>query len=176
MACALEEYGACGHPVGNAIFSAGVQQLGESWSEFKKFGSVRAANKSESGGLSGHVSLSGDDEKYHLIVLGSKRYLEGHQVACWKREGPPEDESAIFVHAAVDGIYAGTFSLIVSRICAVCAFIFWIADAATVIKDGIRAEAVTSLQKLKGMGYSCGMVSITWRPHPFLLAIISLTR
>lgn len=124
MACALEEYGAYGHPVGNAIFSAGVQKLGESWIEFKKFGSVRAANNSESGGLSGHVSLNGDDKKYHSIVLGSKRYLEGSQVACWKGEGLPGDESAIFVHAAVDGIYAGTFSLVVSPVHAVCAILF----------------------------------------------------
>lgn len=114
MACALEEYGASGHPVGNAIFSAGVQQLGESWIEFKKFGSVRAANNSDSGGLSGYVSLGGDDKKHHSIVLGSKVYLERHQVPCWAGEGLSDDESTIFVHAAVDGIYAGTFSLVVS--------------------------------------------------------------
>lgn len=116
MACALEEYGASGHPVGNAIFSAGVQQLGESWVEFKKIGSVRAVvDNSESGGLSGYVSLRGDDKIYHAIVLGSERYLERQQVACWTRQGLSDDEGTIFVHAAVDGIYAGTFSLTVSQ-------------------------------------------------------------
>lgn len=119
MACALEEYGASGHPIGNAIFSAGVQQLGDSWIEFKKFGSVRTANNSESGGLSGYVSLTGRDKKYYSFILGSKRYLERHGVACWKGEGLSDDESAIFVHAAVDGVYAGTFSLTVGRILAV---------------------------------------------------------
>lgn len=119
MACALEEHGASGHPVGNAIFSAGVQQLGEAWIEFKKNGSVRAANHSENAGLSGYVSLRGDDKRYHAIVLGSKRYLERHQVARWTVNGLSDDESAIFVHVAVDGVYAGTFSIIVSKALAV---------------------------------------------------------
>lgn len=116
MACALEEYGASGHPVGNAIFSAGIQRLGESWMQFKRFGSVRAASTSKYGGLSGHVSLEGDNMKYHSIILGSKEYLKRHHVACWTPEGSSDDESAILVHAAVDGIYAGTFSLVVSKL------------------------------------------------------------
>lgn len=43
--------------------------------------------------------------------------------------------------------------------------VFWIPYTANLIKDAIRAEAVTSIQKLKGVGYSCGMVSITQNPH-----------
>lgn len=119
MACALEEHGASGHPVGNAIFTAGIQQLGEAWIEFKKIGSVRAANHSENGGLSGYVSLRGDDKNCRAVVLGSKRYLERHQVARWTVKGLSDDESAIFVHVAVDGVYAGTFSIIVSEALAV---------------------------------------------------------
>lgn len=115
MACALEEYGASGHPVGSAIFSAGVQQLGESWVEFKKFGSVSAANSSESGGLSGIVSLRGDDMRYHF-VLGSEKYLKWNKVSCWTRQGQYDDEGTIFVHAAVDGTHAGTFTITVSQI------------------------------------------------------------
>lgn len=116
MICALEEYGASGHPVGNAIFSAGVQRLGESWIEFKNFGFVQAANDPDSGGLSGSVSLNGEKDQRHSIVLGSRRYLERHKVACWSEESLPSDESAIIVHVAVDGVYAGAISLVVSQV------------------------------------------------------------
>lgn len=167
MACALEEHGASGHPVGNAIFSAGVQQLGEAWVKFKKTGSVRAVDNSESGGLSGYVSLRGDDMRYHTIALGSERYLERQQVACWTRQGLSDDEGTISVHAAVDGIYAGTFSLIVSQVL-LAMLILWTQYVSNVAKDAIRAEAVTSVQKLRDMGYSCGMVNIT-RDGPLLL-------
>lgn len=163
MACALEEYGASGHPVGNVIFSAGVQLLGESWIEFKKFGSVHAVNNAEIGGLSGYVSLRGDNKKFHSIVLGSKRYLERHQVvACRTGEGHFDDEGTILVHAAVDGSYAGTFFLSVSQVHVV----FDILDLScgSYVKDAIRAEAVTSIQKLKGIGYGCGMVSTAQNP------------
>lgn len=169
MACALEEYGASGHPVGNAIFSAGVQQLGESWVEFKKFGSVRAANNSESGGLSGYVSLTGHDMRYHSIVLGSEKYLERQKVSCCPRQGLYDDEGTIFVHAAVDGIYAGTFSITVSQILTET-LISWTPYVPNVTKDAIQAEAVTSIQKLRDMGYSCGMVNITSFAPLILLA------
>lgn len=172
MACALEEHGASGHPVGNAIFSAGVQQLGESWVEFKKIGSVRAVDNSESGGLSGYVSVRGGDMRYHTVVLGSEKYLERQKVACWTRQGLSDDEGTIFVHAAVDGIYVGTFSLIVSQFLLVM-LISWTQYVSNVTKDAIRAEAVTSVQKLKDMGYSCGMVNIT-RDGPLLLLGIEI--
>lgn len=115
MICALEEYGASGHPVGNAIFSAGVQQLADSWLKFKTSGSVRMANDSESGGLSGEVSLTGEGGQYHSICLGSRRYLERHKVAFWPEEDVLEDASAINVHVARDGTYVGTISLVVSQ-------------------------------------------------------------
>lgn len=156
MACALEEYGAYGHPVGNAIFSAGVQHLGESWVEFTRFGSVRAESNSESGGLSGYVSLKGDDVRYHF-VLGSENYLERNKVSRWTRQGLYDDEGTIFVHAAVDGIHAGTFSIAVSQILTEI-LILWTLYVPNLTKDAIRAEAVTSIQKLRDIGYSCGMV------------------
>lgn len=115
MICALEEYGASGHPVGNAIFSAGVQQLAESWLEFKTSGSVRMVNDSESGGLCGEVSLPGEEGQYHSICLGSRRYLERHKVAFWPEEYVTDDASAINVHVAKDGTYLGTISLVVSQ-------------------------------------------------------------
>lgn len=167
MACALEEFGASGHPVGNAIFSSGVQQLGESWVEFKKFGSVCAANNPESGGLSGYVSLRGDDMTYHSIVLGSEKYLERQNVSCCPRQGLCDDEGTIFVHAAVDGIYAGTFSITVSQIITAM-LLLWTLYVPNIAKDAIRAEAVTSIRKLRDMGYSCGMVNIK-RDTPLLL-------
>lgn len=43
--------------------------------------------------------------------------------------------------------------------------------AANVVKDAIRPEAVASIQKLKGMGYSCGMVGTTLHPHVLLLTM-----
>lgn len=113
--CALEEYGAAGHPVGNAIFSAGVQQLAESWLKFKASGSVRMLNGSETGGLCGEVSLPGEVGQYHLICLGSRRYLERHKVAFWPEECATDDEGAINVHVARDGIHVGTISLVVSQ-------------------------------------------------------------
>lgn len=118
MVCALEESGASGHPVGNAIFSAGIQQLGESWLKFKASGSVRNNDNSGNGGLSGEVSLTGEEGQYHSIVLGNRTYLERHKVTFWpgELEGVTEDESAIIVHVARDGTYAGTISILVSQI------------------------------------------------------------
>lgn len=115
MICALEESGASGHPVGIAIFSAGIQQLGESWLKFKISGSVRKIDDSGSGGLSGEVSLTGEEGQYHSIVLGSKRYLKLHKVTFWPEEGVNDDESAINVHVARDGTFVGTMSLVVSQ-------------------------------------------------------------
>lgn len=154
MICALEEYGASGHPIGNAIFSAGVQQLSEKWLRFKAEGSVRMTNDPDGGGLSGQVSLNGQDGVYHSVALGTRRYLKQHEVHFLPDDGLA-DESAINVHVAKDGIYAGTISLVVGQRASLARLN---GIGTNHLKDAIRSEAVTAIPELKQMGYGCGMV------------------
>lgn len=116
MICALEEYGAAGHPVGTAIFAAGLKELGASWLEFKAHGSVRKSQYAEVGGLSGEVALRCQDEPYHSVCVGSRRYLESCSVVGLgdKAQSREKADGTILVHLAVDGVYTATLTLSVS--------------------------------------------------------------
>nr|RBQ94951.1 hypothetical protein FVER53263_10970 [Fusarium verticillioides] len=132
--CAVEEGSVTSHPLGRAIFTAGVSHLDRPWSETKAL--VESRNiASESGkGVSGEVSIG--QEPWRRVDIGSMRYL----LSCGVSDLPVVSEgqdSVIAVYVAVDRKFAGTFY----------------------VTDAVRDDAEKTIQRLHEQGYATHLLT-----------------
>lgn len=104
--CAVEERSVTSHPIGRAVFTAGVSHLNGPWSETKAFVETRNITSESGKGVSGEVSLG--QEPWRRVDIGSRRYLLSCGVSHLPVISQGQDGSAIAVYVAIDRTYAGT--------------------------------------------------------------------
>lgn len=104
--CAVEERSVTSHPIGRAVFTAGVSHLNGPWSETKALVETRNITSESGKGVSGEVSLG--QEPWRRVDIGSRRYLLSCGVSDLLVVCQGQNSGAIAVYVAVDSIYAGT--------------------------------------------------------------------
>ncbi|RKL39859.1 hypothetical protein BFJ72_g6588 [Fusarium proliferatum] len=103
--CAVEERSVTSHPIGRAVFTAGVSHLDGPWSETKAFVETRNITTESGKGVSGEVSLG--QEPWRRVDIGSRRYLLSCGVSDLPVISQEQDGGAIAVYVAIDSTYAG---------------------------------------------------------------------
>lgn len=103
--CAVEERSVTSHPIGRAVFTAGVSHLDGPWSETKAFVETRNITTESGKGVSGEVSLG--QEPWRRVDIGSRRYLLSCDVSDLPVISQEQDGGAIAVYVAIDRTYAG---------------------------------------------------------------------
>ncbi|KAF5645828.1 P-type ATPase [Fusarium tjaetaba] len=133
--CAAEEGSVTSHPIGRAIFTAGVNHLNGPWSETKSL--IESRNiASESGkGVSGEVSLG--QEPWRRVDIGSTRYLLSCGVSDLPGVSEGQDSGLIAVYVAIDRTYAGTLY----------------------VTDAVRDDAEKTIQRLYERGYATHLLT-----------------
>jgi hypothetical protein len=104
--CAVEERSVTSHPIGRAIFTAGVRYLDGPWLETKALIETRNIATEAGKGVSGEVSIG--QEPWRRVDIGSMRYL----LSCGVSDSPvvsvEQGSGIIAVYVAIDRKYAGT--------------------------------------------------------------------
>ncbi|KAF5248153.1 hypothetical protein FANTH_6083 [Fusarium anthophilum] len=133
--CALEERSITSHPIGRAIFTAGVSHLNGPWSEAKALVETRNIATESGKGVSGEVSLG--QEPWRRVDIGSMRYLGSCGVSNLPATSEGKDSGVVSVYVAVDGKYAGTIY----------------------VTDAVRDDAEKTIQQLHMMGYATHLLT-----------------
>lgn len=112
LICALEEQDTAGHPIGKAIFRAGIKQLGQSWTIYKDLEREINSFSMSTRGVSGQVQLE-IGENYDVVV-GSLNYLQASSIPiATDLSFRSSRHGCIAVYVAVDGALASTLYLTV---------------------------------------------------------------
>ncbi|SCO49173.1 related to P-type ATPase [Fusarium fujikuroi] len=133
--CAVEERSVTSHPIGRAVFTAGVSHLDGPWSETKAFVETRNITTESGKGVSGEVSLG--QEPWRRVDIGSRRYLLSCGVSDLPVISQGQGGGAIAVYVAIDRTYAG---------------ILYVTDA-------VRDDAERTIQRLHTMGYATHLLT-----------------
>ncbi|KAF4341689.1 P-type ATPase [Fusarium beomiforme] len=133
--CAVEERSVTNHPIGRAVFTAGVSHLDAAWPEIKAHVESRNITSESCKGVSGEVSLG--QEPWRRVDIGNMRYMLSCDVSDLPDERQKQDCGMIQVHVAIDRKYAGTLF----------------------VTDAVRGDAERTVSQLRTMGYSTHLLT-----------------
>lgn len=122
------------HPLGRAIFSAGVTHLDNSWVEAKMDLCTEGVRVEPGMGISGDVSIA--SQPWQHVTIGSLRYLQSCGILDLPETSQESDHGVIAVHIGVDYAYAGTL----------------------LITDAVRKDAKATIRQLDVMGCETTLV------------------
>lgn len=109
--CAVEEHTMSTHPLGRAIFSAGVTHLDNPWVEAKMDLCTEGVTVEPGMGISGDVSIA--SQPWQHVTIGSLRYLQSCGILDLPEMSQESDRGVIAVHIGIDYTYAGTLLITV---------------------------------------------------------------
>ena len=109
--CAVEEHTMSTHPLGRAIFSAGVTHLDNPWVEAKMDICTEGVTVEPGMGISGDVSIA--SQPWQHVTIGSLRYLQSCGILDLPEMSQESDRGVIAVHIGIDYTYAGTLLITV---------------------------------------------------------------
>ncbi|KAI8663273.1 HMA domain-containing protein [Fusarium keratoplasticum] len=133
--CAIEEHTMSTHPLGRAIFSAGVAHLEDPWVEAKMDLCTEGVMVEPGMGISGDVSIA--SQPWQHVTIGSLRYLQSCGILDLPE--PPQESGCgvISVHIGIDYTYAGTL----------------------LVTDAVREDAKATMRQLDLMGCETKMLT-----------------
>ncbi|WAO91618.1 HMA domain-containing protein [Fusarium falciforme] len=132
--CAIEEHTMSTHPLGRAIFSAGVAHLDDPWVEAKMDLCTEGVMVEPGMGISGDVSIA--SQPWQHVTIGSLRYLQSCGILDLPETPQETDRGVISVHIGIDYTYAGTL----------------------LVTDAVREDAKATMRQLDLMGCETKMV------------------
>ncbi|KAF4458767.1 P-type ATPase [Fusarium albosuccineum] len=133
--CAVEEHTVTTHPLGRAVFSAGVTHLDEPWLESKAQVRTESVVSEPGKGVSGDVSIG--QQPWQHVTIGSMRYLQSCGILDLPEQPQQADYGVIAVHVGIDYAYAGTL----------------------LITDVVREDAEATIRQLSKMGYENNLLT-----------------